>query len=368
MKFRDYYFKREATISDADTLTIDINVKQPISYISIEYEATTGATSCLDREIHDDVSAIELVDGSDVIASLSMLEWRGLNFAERGILPRAVLTEAGGAKQEESCVIYFGRHANDLEYYLDPNKYRNLQLRLTHALTISATVGFTTGSGKVTVRAGIIDEGALPRKGQMMAKRVYGWTSAGSGDEAIDMPRDYSYRQLLVKSVLTLTTPQEIIEKVKLSCDADKYIPVNTYLEDVVDENNRRLGMAKQDKIILRANDGSALTDIYDIANAHARSLTTDRICFVELLDAEKVAIGLLDLTAVGVPAWDATARSNSVVVEGAAPHGMLAVPFGSLTEPAGWLPAQTFGDVKLCVTQLTAGAACAVILQQIRT
>lgn len=367
MKFRDHYFKREATIADSDTVIIDLNVKDPISYITVEYEATTGATSCLDHELHDDVSAIEIVDGSDVLASLSMEEWRGLNFVERGCLPHSVLTEAGSATQEESCTLYFGRYPDDPEYYLDLTKFTNPQLRLTHNLTISATAGFTSGTGKITVMARIIEEGAAPQKGFMMAKQVYSWTSAASGDETIDLPRDYPYRYLLVKALLSTYRPDEILSRVKLSCDADKYVPINNYMEDIMDLNERRLGLAQLAKAILRADDGSALGDIYDTRKAHIRTTADDHIATIEAIDAEQVQIGLYDLTTPGTPAFQTTAQLSQVVTEGIAPHAMLGVFFGEPDAPEGWFPAPDFGDIKLYATQAQANADCAIVLQQIR-
>jgi len=37
-KFRDHYFERETTVADAATKIIDLNVKDPISYITVRPE------------------------------------------------------------------------------------------------------------------------------------------------------------------------------------------------------------------------------------------------------------------------------------------------------------------------------------------
>jgi len=367
-KFRDYYFKREASVSDSDTVIIDINIKDPISYISVEYEATNGSTSCTDHEIHDDVSKIELVDGSDVIWSLSMIEAIALNFIELGVMPHAVLSEAASAKQEETCYIHFGRFQDDLEYYLDPTKFKNLQLRLTHALTIDASSGFTTNTGKVTVMARIIEEGAAPYRGFMMAKEKYNWTSAASGDEEIDMPRDYPYRILAIKALLSTYRPDEIISKVKLSCDADKYIPFDNYMEDLMDINQKKLGLAQQVKTLLTADDGSALLDIYDIRKAHIDARVDDHIATIETVDAEKITNQLINMTTPGTPAFQTIAQNCDIFVEGVAPHATVGIWFGDPRDPNSWLKAPDFGDIKLKCTQAAANGACAIILQQLRS
>ena len=46
-KYRNFYLKRESGVSDSDVVLIDVNVKDPISFITVEYEATNGATSCI---------------------------------------------------------------------------------------------------------------------------------------------------------------------------------------------------------------------------------------------------------------------------------------------------------------------------------
>jgi len=368
MRFRDHYFKREATVSDSDTVIIDINVKDPISYIKIEYEATNGATSCLDHELHDDVSKIEVVDGSDVLASLSMLEWQALNFYELKKFPAMLLSEAAGAKQEESCYIFFGRYPDDPEFYLDPTAFRNPQLRLTHALTISATAGFATGTGKITVMARIIEEGAGPHRGFMMAKEKYSWTSAGSGDEEVDLPRDYPYRMILIKALLSTNVPNEIIDKIKLSIDADKYIPIDNYTEDIIDNNEKQFGMAQQKKRLLEADDGTALLDIYDIDEAGIDARVDDHIATIEAVDAEKVSVGLYNMTTPATPAFQTTAKDCDVWAKGNCPHAVVCIPFGDLNDPDSWFPAPDFGDIKLYLTQATANAACAIILQQLRS
>lgn len=367
MKFRDHYFKRESTIADSDTVIIDINVDDPISYITVEYEATNGATSCLDHELHKDISKIELVDGSDVIASLDMASWRGLNFIESKVLPPSKLSEVGGAKQEESCVLHFGRTPDDPEMYLLPRQFKNLQLRLTHTLTISATAGFATGTGRITVRARIIEEGAKAHQGYLMAKEKYSWTTAGSGDEIVDLPRDHPYRLILIKALLTLKRPDEVISKLKLSIDADKYVAFDNFTEDILDVNERRLGLAQLEKHLLSADGGTALLSIFDIKKANIRPNVADHIPTIEAVLGERVTVGLIDMTTPATPAAQTTAQDLQVVIEGVAPHGIVGVFFGDEKEPEGWLPAPRFGDIKLIATQAAVGSA-AIILQQLRS
>jgi len=170
-----------------------------------------------------------------------------------------------------------------------------------------------------------------------------------------------------VKALLSTYRLDEILSRVKLSCDADKYVPINNYMEDIQDLNARRLGYAILTKEIFRADDASALGDIYNTTTAHIRTTADDHIATIEAIDAEQVQIGLYDLTTPGTPAFQTTAQACWLSTEGITPHAMVGVFFGEPDAPEGWFPAPDFGDVKLYATQATANADCAIVLQQVR-
>jgi len=366
-KFRDHYFERETTVADAATKIIDLNVKDPISYITVEYEATTGATSCKEHEIHDDIESIEIMDGSDVICSLDMQQWRALNFYENKKLPHAVLNENPGVVQEERCVMQFGRFKDDMEFYLDPTKFSNPQIRLKHSLDISATAGYATGTGKITVMGRLIEEGAQPYQGYLMAKEVVPITVSASGIEVINMPRDFPYRALLIQARYTLLRPDEVISRLKLSCDADREIPFDMYMEDLMDMNEQRFGLAEQMKDIWTKDSDTCLTDIYDIRKAYLYSVIDKHLGAVEALDAEKVTIGLYTLSTPTAPAAITSEIACKIAVEGIAPHGIVCVPFGDMNDADSWFDPRLYGDVELKLTKATTTGAVSVMLQQLR-
>lgn len=366
MKTRKHYFKREATIADSDSVQIPINVNDMISAISVEYQATNGATSCIDHELHDDVSKIELVDGSTVLWSLSLAQARALNFFETKLLPHELCSEGAAGAQEESCVIYFGRFLFDPEYYFNPKLYNNPMLVLTHALSISATAGFATGTGKITVIGELMEEGFSGYKGFLSARERLSYTSTTSGDKDIELPRDGRYRMLLLKALITTYTPQEVLTRHRLSIDGDKYIPFDLYTEDIKDMNISRFGLVKQKKELLSADDGTALLDIYDIDDCTIRTTADDHLASIEAIDAEQIQNGLYDLTTPGTPALQTTAKVCFVTAYGSAPYAIYAVPFGDLYDQNDWLDSEKYGDVRLFSTQAVAGA-CSVILQQLR-
>ena len=365
MKFRNHYFKREATISDADTIIIDINVKDPISALTIEYEATNGATSSLNHELHDDISSIELVDGSNVLWSLDMQQARALNFFETKQPSPEKCTEKASTVQEESCVMHFGRFMDDSEYYINPSKYNNLQLRLTHSLTISATAGFATGTGKVTVRARIIEEGARPYKGFLSAKEKVSYTSVTSGDKEIDLPRDFPYRLIMLQALITGNRSSAALTKHKLSIDADNCVPFNDYSEDIVDANIAQFGLYSQQKELLITSADATLMDVFNIKKADAAPLVTLYLDNIITIAGESIthdAYVIVSGASITTASADFACRAD---IRGAEPYACIAVPFGRMDEPRDWLQAANFGDIKLFSTQAVA-AACSVVLQQL--
>jgi len=366
MKTRDYYFKREDKVADSETVIVDLRGKGAISAISVEVEATNGGTSCVDHEIHDDVSLIEVVDGGKVIASLSMVQWLAINAAYLKRLPHQLLSENANAKQEERIIIPFGRFIGDPNYFLDVGAFKNPELRINVGLTISATAGFATGSGKVTVIGKIMDERPGEYKGFLRHREVRGFTSASSGDEKISIPTNYPISLIAVLARLTTKRPDEVISKMKLSINNDELVPINDYTEDLIDMNQEVYGKFEQQKILLTADDGSALTDIYDIRDAFIRCDADDHIATIEAIDAEKVSNGLYDMSSPATPAFQTTAKVCPLTVIGMCPCGAVFLPFGDMNDPDSWLHAENYERIDLYLTQAAASADVDVLVQEV--
>ncbi len=369
MRTRDYYFKREATLLDSDVTVIDIDIPDPISFIKIEIEATNGATSCIDHELHDDVSAIEVVDGSRVLESLSMIRWLRLNTYELGRVPPQVLTEEGGVKQEESVYILFGRYPDDPDYYFLRRNFKNPQLRITHALTISATAGFATGTGRLTVMARIIEEGAKAYQGMMMSKVIESFTSGASGDKIVDLYTDYNYRHLLVQALLTANSPEAVLTRMKLSLDADREVPFDLFTEDIMDYVRSRYGEFAQNKTVLAVDGNTSLFDLYALSRAYPVLAPADTVVSTTALGGERVTMAVYrgHDAAADVTGLEAVtvAKTLGYRAEGLAPSAMLTLPIAGGNDPGDWFVATKYEKAQLILTQAAAGA-CAVVGQQV--
>jgi len=205
MRTRDVYLARDETLPDSGLKYVKLDVSYPISQLVIEIEVTNGATSCLDHEIHDDITSIEVIDGSNVLFSLSGKQCVGMYALTTGKFSPQVLTEVGGATQKETFIVPFGRFLYDPEYAFDPKKFTNPQLAISYSFTISSTAGFATGTAKLTVVARCMEEGYGPLKGFLMTKAHYPFTATANQEYSIDLPRDYPYRILVFQNLLSGT-------------------------------------------------------------------------------------------------------------------------------------------------------------------
>jgi len=367
MRIRETYILKDTSVSDSETLTQDIKLTDPIAEIEVRYRATNGATSCQQHRIRDDVSKVELVDGSDVLYSLPMISGIALNFYEAGELPPAEISEAGGVTQYETVFLRFGRFLTDYRLALDPQRFANLQLRLTHALTIDAAAGFATGTGYVTVIARVLENAPQAPEGFLMSKEHYSWTTAASGDEVIDLPIDYPYRLLGVRAYEHGVSIMSSITNVKLTLDSDKVVPFDLASRDLVYLCERTFGWARYCAHLFETNNDTIMAGVsvprcWDIFSRKDLDFAT-----ADAIAGDKLTLSVTKTTTT--PTVDAETSDVALgqVVQGVAPEGVLAYLFGAKNDPDTWLDPTPYKSSQLKVTQGNAGAAASVFLQQLR-
>lgn len=255
-------------LSDAGSKSINITPGAPISAIELIFGATKGATENQSDKISQYVTKIELVDGANVLASVSMQELMALNAFQLGDLPAHDMDLAASGTPQESAWLIFGRYLFDPDYYLDPSNYRNLQLKVTTNCTAAAGT-YVTGTFTIDIICHVIDEGYGAYNGFFSPKTVYTWTTVASGVVTIDMPQDYPYLHLLMGAGETAVAPSTDVTNWKMSCDADKHIVFDMGAADLVLRNRSQFGpfnnflqSAMQDTDTLDA----ALHDIISVA------------------------------------------------------------------------------------------------------
>ena len=121
---------RENHTSDI-TKVIDLNLSDPVSQIIVIYEPLSA--SGVDPVAHPAkcISKIELIDGSDVLFSLSGTRAQAVDWYHRKQEPANICLYLNGNASEMVYILNFGRHLWDPLYAFDPKKFINPQLKIT---------------------------------------------------------------------------------------------------------------------------------------------------------------------------------------------------------------------------------------------
>jgi hypothetical protein len=357
----------EQTLDDTGTKIFDLNFKDPLSSLDLKFQGVNGATKNQANYMHDVITKIELVDGSDLITSLSLKELQAFQAYQTGIYPVSNFEENASKGGRDNAAILFGRYLWDKEYWLDLSKFRNPQLKITtdedviHAM---GTNGWLTGNFKMSVVAHIIEDGAKDAKGFLMQKELYSFTSVASGDEHVDLPIDHPYLGLMVMSTIrTCTDLYELISQIKLSCDSDKFIPIDRYVHDLMHEQSKYSNFY-MDGVWFRKGEFEPVIPIAYNARFAAFPYTYDRTL------AMVYPWSGLPKFRSGIATTGAATTSEEEIffsVRGSSPHKSLFIPMGMLDDIESYFDVKAWNEIKLILTQAAAGAI-KVCAQQLRS
>ncbi|MBS3920023.1 MAG: hypothetical protein KG012_14185 [Deltaproteobacteria bacterium] len=368
MKTRKVYLLKDEAFTAAQTKTVDINVRDPISSIDIIVRMTNGAAMTEDSDVkpHDEFAKIELIDGSDVIVSASMKELQALNVPELGALPSMDLNLDDNAVQTEQCTIHFGIGKNDPNRYFEPAQFKNPQLKITNTFTDADVTTWAATGHSISVIANIIEEGWGQNLGFFMTKEIYSHTAVDGAVETIDLPRDFPYRMIMIEALSTGSSPILTVEKIKMSCDADKYVPYDIDSRDLILENRAMFGILTQGVKKRLTGAGTINADLFDMTNAFVAQGTTLSVVGLTTMAGEVITTeGLVG--AAGVNALDTVEVLFHAVAFGYSLHSALYLPFGRINEPEDWFNPDPYGDIKLKITGESAVGTVKTVIQQLR-
>lgn len=366
MRTRKAYVRQGVTLADATPLVVDLGLTAPVTALILNIEATNGATSNQGIYLPTDIDTIEVVDGSFTLFRMSGVEAHALAYHLGLGLPFSDKTEAAAGVQVFQVVIPFGRWVGDQEYYLEPGKYNNLQVRITPSLTISATAGFATGTGSVDIIAVVFEDSPGPAKGFMMSKNVYSWTTAASGITRFDLPRDWPYRCLMVKAYEDGTAIGTDISNLEMSCDNGGFVPFNMEVAHMARENIDRFGWVRDSFIAFRT-DADAVSPPFGLVRAPSVAGTTDLdVVGTDAITGNSVTLQVLSVTVVPAIAKSATDHNLLFGIDGAAPWFTVSQGFGDLAGVEGYFDPVRYKSVELLATEGGAGGAASAVVQQV--
>jgi len=357
MNYRLVKILAEESQAAAKTKIIDILEIDPISRIDIRFEITRVATQ-MSGVPAEDITKVELVDGSDVLFSLNGKEMQALNIYDRKCGSMVEGSHYTGGTCRAHYGIDFGRYLFDPVLALDPKRFKNLQLKISFTLT---SMDASATAGSLEVLGHIFDEKVISPVGFLMSKEHYSYTcGAADSFEYIDLPTDHPYRKMLVRGHYVATRPFSSIAEVRIDEENEKKIPIDIKTEDYY-YMMKGIWQPVHEKFHTTFNVG---TVTYYVTPCDDASFAGQGVAFVQTgYQTGYVRGGRLQVVQ-GSPGQEFHGR-----VFGYLPHACFEFPFGKEQEIEDWYDVTKINHLRLRLragTNATNGTG-AVVLQQLR-
>jgi len=346
---------------DADkTVVIDLNLADPVSRFEICYGCTSTGSGNVEHHAAKCVTKIELVDGSDVLYSLTGQEAQAVDFYHNRKEPQNQIKYLNASEAEMIFNLNFGRYLWDPLFSFDPAKFTNPQLKIT--IDISGG-GFGSTGGYLTVVAHIFDGKSVSPEGFLMHKEVVNYGLGSASHEYIDLPTDYPFRKMFIAAHTEGVGVQSLIDTIKLSEDNDRKVPFNLTANELLRSLVGQCPIYRE-SIIFAAGAQNNYVYCTPCHNIKAVSVPWE---------VSNVDISLTSFSPDGgkvrVLGSDTITNVNSYI-EGYAPHGAMEIPFGLPDEPGDWYDVTQLGSLRLDILSITGRSSSdtvQVFLQQLR-
>lgn len=228
MNYRRATLLAEKNLVGIGTETIEIVTRQPISRITLAWRVTktiVGMTSYP----HTDIVRIELVDGSDVLHSLDGGQNQAVCIYDRRCPTMNHGQHINGNAEYSVYGIDFGRFRHDQELALVPDKFMNLQLKISHDAN---NCDGGAASGNLEVWADLFDEKVISPVGFLMTKEHHKRAPPATGYWYVDMPTDFPLRKMFLQGYQKSKEPWNNVINCRLDEENEKRIPLDWELED----------------------------------------------------------------------------------------------------------------------------------------
>lgn len=340
----------------AGTKTIDLNISDPISQIIVRFKGTNNSNTPTAHGAKM-ITKIEVVDGSDLLFSMSGLEAQAMGFYHHGFLPQSVNEYRVNVLNIQFFTVDFGRFLWDKVLALDPKRFNNLQLKITHN---KAAGGSAPDAGELAVYAQVFTPGSALPTGFLMSKELFAYSLVSSGLETISLPADLPYRKLVIQSIASGNQPHEQFNKLTLSIDNDRVVLLNNL------STSDLIKFSDQGPIINETMIGVGTGSAVD----HFTAISFNGAIQVGAVGTALAAIVSEQFFGGAVAVNVDTTEEFQATLTGYAPHGSIVIPFGDQRQIADWLDTSQIAKLILKIkagSSIVGSSTAEITAQQLR-
>lgn len=356
MKYRVSEILAETSLGTTTLPPINLKGLDPLSALLFEYKLTRASNTNA-AHVLSNLSKIELVDGTDVIFSLSGKEIHALDHYDQAKSPYTFRTNAIGVMELVGMRYNFGRKLWDQQLALDLSRFKNPQLKVTHSPT-TADASASTHSLKVV--GFMFDEQQITPSGYLMSKVVKSYTcGAESSYEYTDLPLDYPIRKLLIEAAAAAYYPWQVANEIRLSENNDKRIPIDEKLSTLMKWVN--------------SHYPKFVEEIYAVLTTAAAAFYITPSFDAEVFGGADGVGGYIGVTAGGVHSptnlYGNASLNYRLACQGFNPHSVVPLLFGDQDNPDDWWDVTSLGRLQARVKAGSAGTngTVSLITQQYR-
>ena len=334
-----------------------IRTKDPISALHFHLSVFAPTVPHIDHLLAA-FPKIEIVDGSDVIMSVSGTQMGANYFYDTGKLASYIVYTSVGGTHDAECSILFGRWVGDELLALDPKKFDNLQIRITYNAALHDAGNTVTN---IEIHAEVFDEKVITPVGFLQIREFERHVPATLTVHEIELPTDLPIRKLYVQSPMTNAEVADNLGRTRLDEDNDKRVVYDLALLRWEAFNFKWFGEVEQR--VLGQGVRAVGSPIFAAPTVAGMIWISNTITE----DAWNSGAG------VGGRYAPILVSPNSLVfggVIGHAPYGAYCMPFGKQDNIDDWYDVTRIGDLRFRVwggTGVGATPILATVLQQLR-
>jgi len=342
------------------TETIDIDIKDPISQLVVTHESTQGESGSVTMHPAACIAKIELVDGSDVLYSLSGVEAQGVDFYHNLKEPGNQMIYLNTMNSEMVFILNFGRYLWDPLLALDPKEFTNLQLKVT--IDVNGG-GMNTSTGYLTILAKCFDEKKISPVGFLQHKEIKSYTLANSSWEYTDLPTDYPIRKLLIRARRDAVGFDYQLANIKLHEDNLKRVVLDYTIGEVMRSIVTQTPPYREGILMFGSNTAvyGYCTPAYLPKFSGCGWRATANIGSIAIYEGDGQRYEMI---------MDTYAGNIQLHCEGWCPQAMLQIPFGLQDTPEDWYDVTKVGNLKLEIkggSDVGTSQTAEIVLQQLR-